>query len=165
MDECGWKQNPLLYIFSFWYFLFIFQELRTETVRGHNGTEQGILGNYIFPLGMEFCRFLYLLEDRKGAKTILNWRKKYFFVCLNQGVIYKKKCWGIIIALNLFPPIYPHDDHRFLEYPGDVSVHRMCLLCFLMGSHLHWLLRTVWRACPVIDTGQMQVSKCTVYMK
>lgn len=86
---------------------------------------------------MEFCRFRCVLQDRKGAKTILNWRKKYFFVCLNQGVIYKKKCWGIIIALNLFPPIYPHDDHRFLEYPGDVSVHRMCLLCFLMGSHLH----------------------------
>lgn len=101
------ENNPLIYIFSFWFFLFISQELRTETVRGHNGTEQGILGNYIFPLGVEFCRFLCLLQDRKGAKTILNWRKKYiFFVWLNQGVIYKKKCWEIIIALNLFPPPY-----------------------------------------------------------
>lgn len=43
---------------------------------------------------------------------------------------------GGIIALNVYSSLYPHDEHRFLEYPGAVRVHRMHLLCFLVGSHL-----------------------------
>lgn len=55
------------------------------------------------------------------------------------GVLFtdKKLLGGNYCIESIFPPIYPHDEHRFLEYPGAVGVHRMRLLSFLMGSHLH----------------------------
>lgn len=53
--KCSLKYKMYIHLYTFSptdLFFFIFQELRAETVRGHDGTEQGILGNYIFPLGM-----------------------------------------------------------------------------------------------------------------